>query len=196
MTAPVDIEALALLEIDGIARAILAQDAALKRAPVRVLACAPTSPGKTLLLFHGDVASAEESLDAARQVAGSRLLDTLWLPAVHPAVVAALRGARHGPPADAALAVLECSTAAAALLAADGAVKCSAVRLGRMHLASGYSSKLTLRGTQADVEAAVAAAQELVGARLLDCEVLAAPHDELEDAAFARPWSLDPALPE
>src|SRR4051812_14408223 len=55
-------EALGLLEIDGVPRALRSQDAALKRAPITVLACAPVSPSKVVLIFAGDVASVEESL--------------------------------------------------------------------------------------------------------------------------------------
>jgi microcompartment protein CcmL/EutN len=193
--APLDIEALALLEIDGMPRALLAQDAALKRAPVHVLACAPTSPGKALLLLHGDVAAAEEASRSARAVASSRLIDSLWLPGVHARVVAALQGYRRPAAAREGLAVLEFATVCATLLAMDAAVKCAEVAVGRVHLASGYGGKgfFTLRGSQADLEAAADAASAIVGARLLDCEVLPAPHDELEDAAFVRPWGLDPA---
>ena len=67
-------EALAVLEIDGVARATLAQDAALKRAQVEVLGCAPLSPGKMALLLAGPVAIVEESLAAALEIAGSRLI--------------------------------------------------------------------------------------------------------------------------
>ena len=195
MEPPLDIEALALLEIDGMPRAVLAQDAALKRAPIHVLACAPTSPGKALLLLHGDVASAEEASQRARAVAGSRLIDSLWLPGVHAHVVAALRGDRTPQGPREALAVLELATVCATVLAMDAAVKGAEVAVGRVHLASGYGGKgfFTLRGTQADLEAAAEAASAMAGARLLDCEVLPAPHDELEEAAFVRPWDLDPA---
>ncbi len=187
-------EALGLLEIDGVPRAVRAQDAALKRAPIEVLACAPVSPGKMVLILAGTVASVEESLAAADEVAGSARLDKLFLPGVHPAVIAALGGAEEQRGAD-ALGLLELATVAAALVAADAAVKATDVRLGRMHLASGFGGKayFTLAGTQADVEAAVAAAGAAAGDRLRDHEIIAAPHDDLERSLFVRPWPLDPA---
>ena len=39
----------------------------------------------------------------------------------------------------------------------------------------------------------IEAVAEAVGNRLLDSEVIPAPHDDLAYAAFRRPWSLDPA---
>ena len=80
MTDRPDLEALALLEIDGMPRAIRAQDAALKRAPTLVLACAPVSPGKAVLILAGEVAVVEESLKEAEGIVGTRRLDRLFLP--------------------------------------------------------------------------------------------------------------------
>jgi microcompartment protein CcmL/EutN len=188
-------EALALLEIDGMPRAIRAQDAALKRAPVIVLTCAPVSPGKAVVVLAGEVAAVEESLAEARAVVGSRLVDLVFLPGVHPGVIASLRGVRHERTRE-ALAVLELSTLAATVLSADAALKTAQVTLGRMHLASGFGGKgfFTLWGEQAEVEAGVAAALDVAGERVLDHEVIFAPHDELDEAAFLRAWPLDPAF--
>ncbi|MEE8408078.1 MAG: BMC domain-containing protein [Myxococcota bacterium] len=188
------IEALGLLEIDGLARAIRAQDAALKRAPVIILACTPVSPGKAILIIAGDVASVEESMTEAEALVGSRHIDRLFLPGIHPRVVSALRGRRSQRSAE-ALAVLELSSAAATIETADAAVKAAHVDLGRMHLATGFGGKgfFTLWGDQAEVEAGLLAATELGGERVLDHEIIPAPHDELEAAAFRRPWGLDPA---
>lgn len=196
MAAAATDEALALLEIDGLPRAIRAQDAALKRAPVQILACAAVSPGKAVLIFSGDVASVEEALAEAARLAGSRLQDRLFLPGVHPDVVAALRGARRPRRAE-ALGIVELATLAATLAAADASAKAARVTLGRLHLATGYGGKgfFTLWGAQDEVEAGVAAALAVAGDRAVDHEVIPAPHDELDEAAFHRPWPLDPADP-
>ncbi len=190
------LEALGMLEIDGLPRAAVAQDAALKRAPVRVLACAPVSGGKVILALGGAVAPVDEALRAADAVAGSARIDLLWLPGVHPDVVATLSGSRHTS-GGAALAILELKTAASALLAADAARKAAEVRLSRLHLCTGYAglSYFTLVGELVDLEPAVAAAREAAGERLRDVEIIAAPHDELEAGLLLRPWGLDPAQP-
>lgn len=189
------IEALGLLEIDGVPRAIRSQDEALKRAPVDVVAFAPVSPGKVIFILSGDVASVEESLEAADQVAGSRRIDHLFLPGVDPQVVTALLGERQDVDPTGALGTLEFSTVAAGILAADCAVKACEVHLGRLHLASGFGGKayFTLWGSQSDVEAAVEAAVDLVGEKAIDFDVIPAPSPDLDPNRFVRPWALDPA---
>ena len=189
------IEALGLLEIDGIPRASRAQDEALKRAPVQVVAFAPVSPGKVIFIMAGDVASVEESLAAADEVAGSRRIDHLFLPGVHPDVVGALLGERREMEPYQALGTLEFSTVAAGILGADCAVKTSEIQLGRLHLASGFGGKayFTLWGPQSDVEAAVDAAGAVTEEKAIDSDVLPAPHPELDPNRFIRPWTIDPA---
>jgi len=187
-------EALGLLEIDGVPRALRSQDAALKRAPVTVLACAPVSPSKVVLIIAGDVASVEESLEAASGDLGSRLIDKLFLPGVHPSVLLAVRGDKQVGGRD-ALGIYELANVSSTIVAADAAVKAVDVRIGRMHLASGFGGRgfFTEYGLQSEVEAASAVVTGISGEKLLDSEGIAAPHDELADAAFTRPWNLDPA---
>ena len=69
------------------------------------------------------------------------------------------------------------------------------MKLGRLHLATGFGGKgfFTLWGELAEVEAGVEAVLAKAGERLLDHELIPAPHDELDDAAFVRMWPLDPA---
>jgi microcompartment protein CcmL/EutN len=191
-----DIEALALLEIDGIARAIRAQDEALKRAHVAVLTCAPVSPAKALLVLGGGLANIEEAISAADAVVGSRRIDYLLIPAVHKDVVSALLGQRRKRQCE-ALAICELATAATTLGAADAAVKTAPVYLGRLHLATGFGGRgfFTLFGQQSDIEAAVERVAQTAGDKLLDHEIIPAPHDELEAAAFVRAWPVDHADP-
>jgi microcompartment protein CcmL/EutN len=186
-------EALGLIEIDGVPRALRAQDAALKRAEVSVLACAPVSPGKVVLVLAGELAAVEEALGEADRVAASMRVDLLLVSGVHPAVLAALRGERYREPAP-ALAICELTTAAATVSSCDAALKATNVQIGRLHLASGFGGRgfFTLLGTQPDVEAAVVTVQAVAGERLRDVEVIARPHDELTRGAFTRPWPLDP----
>ena len=187
-------EALGLLEIDGLPRAVRAQDAALKRAPVEVLACAPVSPGKVVLVLAGAVAPVEEALAAADEIAGKSRLDKLFLPGVHPAILAALAGAEGRANPAAAMGLFELTTVASAILAADAAAKTAPVVIGRLHLAAGFGGKawFTVLGELADVEAAAAAVQAIAAERLRDYEVIPAPHEELERGLFVRPWPIDP----
>ncbi|MEZ4271004.1 MAG: BMC domain-containing protein [Myxococcota bacterium] len=187
-------DALALFEIDGMPCAIAAQDVALKKAPVSVLACCPISPGKAILIITGDIASVESSTAEILELAGSRRLDHLYLPGIHPEVVAALRGQRLGGTGE-SLAIIETASVAAALESADAARKGAEVKIGRLHPASGYGGRgyFTLWGMLPDLQAAMECAIEVAGVRLLDDMIIAAPHDELGQSIFKRPWPLDPA---
>ena len=190
-----DIEALALLEIEGIPTALRAQDAALKQAPVSVVAFAPVTPGKVVFIFSGDVASVEESLSVADVVAGSRRIDKLFLPGIHPSVVRAIHNHREEAEAGLSLGILELSSVAAGIEAAAAANNPADVTILRVHPASGFGGKtfVTLSGEQCDVEAAVEAAVDLTQERTLDHEVIPMPHAEVNPNHFVRPWSLDPA---
>ena len=188
-----DHEALALLEIDGIATALAAQDMTLKQAHINILACAPVSPGKVVLILVGPIAEVEESLRVASQYIGSRLIDRMLLPGIHPGVLRVLDGEKNIRDAQ-SLAVVEFENIATTLRCADAALKWSEVVLGRLHLASGFGGRgfFTLWGKQPDVEAAIEEIIDQSAGKLLDHEVIPAPHSELAEGAFSRPWSLDP----
>jgi len=195
MVASPPIEALGLIEIDGIPRAIRAQDAALKQAEIRVVAFAPVSPGKVIFIMGGDVASVEESVQIADQIAGCHRIDYLMLPGIHPQVVTALLGTKQKIDTSQALGTIEFQTVAAGILGADCAVKTCDVKLGRLHLASGYGGKayFTIWGQHSDVEAALESASGVTPEKVLDYEIIPAPHQDLNPNRFVRPWALDPA---
>ncbi len=163
--------AIALLEFSSIAVGVLAGDAMVKRAPVDVTYAGTVHPGKYLVLVGGDVASVEESyaagLDAGREV----LIDRILLPAVHPEVVRVLRGMR-GRVTREGLGVVETTTAAAAVGAADRGLKGADVDLVELKLADRLGGKAycVFSGAVADVGAAV----ELAVAGLDDPSVLVA----------------------
>ena len=123
--------ALALIELASIAIGIEAGDAMVKRAPVELLRCDAVSPGKLLVLVAGDVASVDEAFRAGLEVAGDAKLDALYLPQAHDQLPGALRGeARAGEAAGVdALGIIETTTVAATILAADAAAKAAVVRL-------------------------------------------------------------------
>lgn len=174
-------EALALIELASIARGHVVADAMLKRAPVTLMRAEFVSPGKYLVLVSGDVASVDEAFRIGLEVAGDRTVDRLFLPHAHPSLWPALRHEPHRPIAD-SLGVVETSTVAATLLAADAAAKAAAVDLFELQLARGIGGKafFTVTGPLAEVEAAVdAAVAVLDAARVVATEIIAAPHGDL-----------------
>lgn len=184
--------ALGLLELDSIAAGIEAGDAMAKRAPIDVIRAGTVHPGKYLVLVGGAVADVEEALDAGREVGAASIRGVVFLPNVHPAVVAALRGARAEPGGE-ALGVVEAGTVAATIDAADAGVKGARVELLELRLADDLGGKgyLLFDGPVAEVEAAVeAAAGRVAGAPGLVTRVIAQLHGEMAenlavDARFA-----------
>lgn len=174
-------EAVALVEIASIARGYVALDAIAKRARVSVKLARPVTPGKLVILFGGDVASAAESLEAAREVAGSLLVDELFLPFAHAALLPALDGAVAPEPGD-AVGVVEIATVASTLRAADVALKACDVAVARVHLALGIGGKgyFVIAGPLADVEAALEAVRgEISVDKVVGIELIAQPHGEV-----------------
>jgi len=148
--------ALALVEFSSIAAGIQAADAMVKRAPIDTIRAGTVQPGKYLVLIGGLTADVEESLAAGREIGSAAVLDFVYLPRVHPEVVEAIGGGRVPRPID-ALGVVETTTVAAAIQAADFGVKGANVRLVEVRLADGLGGKgiVLFSGLVADVEAAV-----------------------------------------
>lgn len=148
--------ALALVEFSSIAAGIQSADAMVKRAPIDTIRAGTVQPGKYLVLIGGLTADVEESLAAGRQTGGEAVVDFVYLPQVHPGVVQAIEGGRVPDSLD-ALGVVETTTVAAAIQAADAGIKGASVRLVEVRLADGLGGKgITLfSGLVEDVEAAV-----------------------------------------
>lgn len=148
--------AIALLEFDSVAIGVRAGDAMVKRAQLEVTYAGTVHPGKYLVLIGGDVADVEEAYLAGREAGSQSLIDEIYLPGVHPAVLTTLKGERR-PVAGEALGVVETRTVAATVGAADRGVKGAEVALVEIRLADRLGGKAycVFSGTVADVEAAV-----------------------------------------
>jgi microcompartment protein CcmL/EutN len=182
---PLDGPALALLELESIARGFTTADALLKRADVTLALAEPVTPGKYLLLFHGQVADVEESFQAALEQAGPLLIDKLYLPGPSGQLIGALEGT-FGEKSSESLGIVETHTVASALLAADAALKAADVWLTTLHLARGIGGKgyFTLAGDLDGVQAALeAAAAAISPPLLLTTECIARPHAALRSRA-------------
>jgi len=148
--------ALALVEFGSIAAGIQAADAMVKRAPIDVIKTGTVQPGKYLVLIGGMVADVEESLAAGREVGAAAVVDYILLPQVHPEVVEAVGGGRV-PEVNDSLGVIETTTVAASIHAADAGIKGAEVHLVEVRLADGLGGKgiVLFSGLVADVEAAI-----------------------------------------
>ncbi len=172
--------ALGLVETSSIARGLVTCDAMVKRAPVELVLARAVSPGKHLVLVTGGVADVEEAMRAGIEAAAHTLVDRLELHQVAPEVLAALRRESVAP--SGAVGIVETFSVAASLLAADAACKAALVTLAELRLADGLGGKayFVLSGEQADVEAALFAAETAIPSGLLLArELIARPHDDL-----------------
>jgi microcompartment protein CcmL/EutN len=181
--------ALALLEFNSIAIGIKAGDAMVKRAPVESIQSGTVQPGNYLVMVTGDVAPVEEAVGAGQEVGQSALLDTVFLPNVHPGVVAGINGRRELREND-ALGVVETRTVASAIHAADAGLKGAEVTLWQLRLADGLGGKglVFFAGLLADVEAAMEKAVEQAQDQLQRQVIIPQLHEEMKDnvATFGR----------
>ncbi len=171
-------EALAVVELASIARAFPVTDAMIKRAQCDLWRVGPISPGKFLIILRGGVAEVDESYRAGLDVAGDMLVDYVFLPQVDPSVPAVMRAAPAGIVVG-ALGIVETSSCAATVRAADCAVKAAEVELVHMQLGRGIGGKavFAFSGALHDVQAGLEAAIDAVGEGfLVTAEQIAAPH--------------------
>lgn len=172
-----------LFELESLARGVVVADVVVKRAAVHLSIAEPTTPGKYLLVFSGSVAEVDEAFRAGEEAGGALIIDRLYLPQVEASLVSMIEGDRgEGSRQSDSLGIMELHTVAAALLAADTALKRAQVRLTHLQLARGIGGKgwFTIAGEQHDVEAALEGAAAAVQASLIVAtEFVRRPHADL-----------------
>jgi microcompartment protein CcmL/EutN len=154
-------EALSFIEFASIATGTRAVDALVKKAPVKLERVGTLQPGKLAVLFSGDVASVDASHAEATSVAGTAVEDSVLLPHVDPSVYEAILGKVFDWNGD-TIGIVETSTMAATIEAADAAVKGASVRVVAIRLGDELGGKGLAHfvGDQHDVEAALSIATE------------------------------------
>lgn len=182
--------AIGLIETNSIARGMVVCDAMVKQAAVDVLGAYTVTPGKFVVLVAGDVAEVEEAMGAGLRSAAEQLLDELFLPHPHAALVPSLRGLHCELPADAALGIYETATIAAALVAADAALKNAALELVQVRLATGIGGKayFVVSGELHEVQAGLdASGTSIAPRRPVNEEIIARPHRDFVEAVLGPP---------
>lgn len=182
---------LGMVEFAGIAVGIQASDAMIKAAPVQFIESRPITPGKYMSLVTGDVASVEAAVRAGVSAAGEdRVVEHFVLANLHEQVLPAIHGTNDAVPVD-AIGILETTSAASIVEAADAACKAAPIRLLRIHLANHIGGKgyTTFTGAVADVEASVRAGSATAATHLIERVVIPNPYPELVEHLLRRePW--------
>lgn len=177
-----DYHAIGLVEFNSIAKGIEAADSMLKAAQVDVLFSHTVCPGKYVVLITGDVAAVENSVQRGKELGAEAVVDDFILPNVHPDVLAAIT-ATSAPQEIHSLGVIETFSLAAAVVAADTAVKAGDVELIEVRLGLGIGGKsfVILTGEVAAVKAAVEAGASSAASKglLVDQVVIPSPHFDL-----------------
>lgn len=173
------------LELNSIARGMEAADAILKAAETRLIFAKASCPGKYYILFSGEVAAVQASMDAGAAIGGSHTVDSCVIPRVHPQVFLAINQSSY-PEEMAAVGVMEFFSVTAAVYAADAAAKAADVTLLDVRLGTGIGGKsfVTMTGEVAAVSEAVKCGIETPSAQgmVVSSVVIPNPHRELLDS--------------
>lgn len=174
--------ALGMIEFKSIAKGILATDAIAKKAPIKILSTNPVCPGKYLIIFAGEVADVEESMNAGLIAGGDMVINDLLLPFVHRDIIPALTASTNIT-SFGAIGVIEAFSVASCIAAADKAAKMSPAKLVEIRLANGLGGKgyFTMTGEQADIESSIGVAREHIQQEglLAGWAIIQNPHPDL-----------------
>ncbi len=178
-------DSIGFLELNSIAKGIEAADVVIKTADVKLGMARAGCPGKYYLLFFGEVAAVQSSLDAGCTIGGSHVVDQCIIPRVHPQVIHAI-GMTHLPEAFGAVGVMEFYSVTASVYGADAAVKAADVSLMDVRLGTGIGGKsfVILVGDVAAVTEAVRCGVNTPNAEgmLVSSVVIPNPSPELFDS--------------
>ena len=177
-------ETIGFLELNSIAKGVEAADIVLKTAAVSLIFARSGCPGKYYLLFTGEVAAVQASIDAGRAVGGDHVVDSCVIHRVHPQVIKAINMSSM-PEHMQAVGVMEFYSVTASVYGADAAVKAADVDLIDLRLGSGIAGKsfVILTGEVAAVYEAIKAGVNTPNAEgfVVSSVVIPSPHPELLD---------------
>ncbi len=172
-----DLVVLGALEYSSFAMGIKALDEMVKVAPIHIIDARTISSGKYLILFSGDVASTEYSFHKGFEIGAEYIVDSLFLPMIHPEVIPAIGNTI--PTAEwGTIGIIETLSIVSAIEAADRAAKAGGVNIIEIRLANGFGGKsyVKMMGTLDAMEAAMEAGTEFAKNKNLLCMDIIIPH--------------------
>ena len=179
------VNTIGFLELNSIAKGVEVADIVLKTAAVNLVFSKAGCPGKYYLLFTGEVAAVQASLDAGHTIGGSYVVDSCIIPRIHPQVIKAINMANL-PEQLRAIGVMEFFSVTASVYGADAAIKAANVYIVEVRLGTGIGGKsfVILTGEVAAVAEAVKAGIHTPNAEgmVVSSVVIPSPHPELLDS--------------
>jgi microcompartment protein CcmL/EutN len=177
----VEVIALGALEFSSIAMGIMALDEMVKIAPISIIEARTICPGKYLVVFSGDVASVEYSFNKGYETGKDLIIDSLFLPMIHPEVVMAIGKIISTDQWD-AIGIIETLSVVSSIEAADRAAKVGGVTIIEIRLAIGFGGKsyVKLMGSLDAVQAAMEAGTAKARSKNQLCmsTLIPQPHNE------------------
>ena len=165
-----------MIELSSVARGVVVADAMVKASPIGSMYAGSVHPGNYLVLVGGDTASVEEAMRAGVDAAVGATRDSLVLPDIAPSVVAAITATSSGAEVGReAVGIVETTTVAGLLRAADAGVKSANVTIAGIRLADGLGGKayVVFAGEIGDIEFAVDTAAAATAGTLVESQVIA-----------------------
>ncbi len=147
---------MASIEFSGVAMGMYATDALLKKSPISLIKCGTISRGRYLTIIGGSTGSVLESLDEALFWGKDSVVDSAFLPDIHPSLHDAVLGKQHRATTG-AIMIFETPTASSIIQAIEMALKGSPVDLIQLRLGDtqmGGRGLGILQGTLHDIQAA------------------------------------------
>jgi len=180
-----DIIALGALEFSSIAIGIMALDEMVKIAPVKIIEARTMCPGKYLIVFSGDVASVEYSYNKGYETGKELIIDSLFLPQIHPDALNAIGKIVFTEEWD-AIGIIETFSVVSGIEAADRAAKVGGVKIIEVRLAIGFGGKsyVKMLGSLDAVQAAMEAGTAKARSKGLLCMSTLIPQPHIETKPY------------
>lgn len=177
-------KAIGLVEYLTVPTGIKAADAMLKTSKIEILEAQTVCPGKYIVMISGSLGAINAAIEVGKKEFKEQVLDSFILGNPSESIFGAIDGTvevlKEG-----AIGIIETSTAASIIVAADIAAKTAIVSLIEIRIAKGMCGKsyLMLSGEIAAVEAAVQAVEEKQKhlGLIIDTQILANPDRKLWD---------------
>lgn len=177
------LEVIGALEFSSIAIGLQALDEMVKVAPIKIIEARTICPGKFIIVFSGDVASVEYSFNKGLETGAGYVVDRLFLPMVHQAVIPAIGNVIETDSWE-TIGIIETLSVVSGIEAGDIAAKVGNIKIIEIRLAIGYGGKsyVKIMGSLDAVQAAMTASISNAKAnnQLCASSIIPQPHLEIK----------------
>ncbi|MGM0366439.1 MAG: BMC domain-containing protein [Actinomycetota bacterium] len=175
-------KSIGIVEFRSMAVGISAVDVIVKAADVRIMDARTLCPGKYYIIFAGSVSAVSNSLKVVTEEDETFIIDYAAISNVYPQMFSALNQASEISQLK-SIGVVETLSSPSVMVAADAAVKATAVDLVEIRIARALGGKnmVIINGDISSVKESVSAAIKYAQDKdfLVDYRVIASPHKDL-----------------